>query len=196
MIGAVVLAAGEGRRFGGAKVAAELDGRPLLEYVLQSTMAVLAIQRIVVVLGAHADEVTTAVDLSGVATVMSDRWQEGISASLRAGVKELAEAEAIIVMLGDQPFIKPEVIEAIAGKVHAPVPAARATYRGQPGHPVLIKRELYPAVARLRGDRGARGLLAAEGCEQVECGHLCSPIDIDTPSDLHAATRQLARVRQ
>lgn len=195
LIGGLVLAAGEGRRFGGTKLAAELDGVSLLEHAVGAVLAVPAIERIVVVLGAAAAEVAASANLAEVETVVCDRWREGISASLRAGVRALAETEAIVVMLGDQPFITPQVIAAIADQVDAPAPAARATYAGRPGHPVLIKRELFGAIEGLRGDAGARDLLAASGVRELECAHLCRPDDIDTPADLDLARRQIARAR-
>jgi molybdenum cofactor cytidylyltransferase len=187
-IGGLVLAAGEGRRFGGAKLVAELNGRPLLEHAIEAMLAVQAIDPVAVVLGAHADEVAARTDLGGVdAVVLCEDWREGIAASLRCGVDALAEADAILVTLGDQPFITPQVIAAILDQADAPPPAARATYDGKPGHPVLIKRELFGAVNDLRGDAGARDLLAAGGVREVECGHLSRGDDIDTHEDLEAA---------
>ena len=191
MIGGVVLAAGEGRRFGGAKQLAELDGRPLLEHALNAMLAVPAIDRVVLVLGAGADEIRSAVDLEGIDVVVCPDWREGISASLRRGVTELADAEAVVITLGDQPLITPQVIAAILDRIDSPAIAARATYGGAPGHPVLIKRELFGRVVELRGDAGARDLLAGAGVLEVECGHLSRPDDVDTVADLEAVRRCL-----
>lgn len=133
-----------------------------------------------------------AADLDGVETVVCEDWAEGIAASLRAGVEALAGAEAVLITLGDQPLITPQVIAAIADRVEASPPAARATYDGRPGHPVLIKRELFDRLRALRGDAGARDLLTEVGVEEVECGHLCHPADVDTREDLEAMRRELA----
>jgi molybdenum cofactor cytidylyltransferase len=187
----MVLAAGGGRRFGGGKLLAELDGRPLLEHALDAMLGVPAIDRVVAVLGAGADELRSSVDLGGVDVVVCRDWSEGISASLRAGVAELADAEAIVITLGDQPLITSQVIAAILDRIDSPAPAARATYRGRPGHPVLIKRELFDRVLELRGDAGARDLLAGAGVLEVECGHLSRPDDVDTVEDLEAVRRSL-----
>jgi molybdenum cofactor cytidylyltransferase len=194
-IGGLVLAAGGGRRFGGSKLAAELDGRPLLDHAVDAMLAVPAIGRVVVVLGAHAEHVAATADLAEAETVICERWGEGISASLRTGVRSLAGAAAIVVVLGDQPFITPQVIAAIIDEIDAQAPAARATYDGRPGHPVLIKRPLFEAIEELRGDAGARDLLAGAGVRNVECGHLCRPDDIDTPDDLEAARRLVVEAR-
>jgi molybdenum cofactor cytidylyltransferase len=190
VIGGLVLAAGEGRRFGGPKLAAELDGVALLDHAVAAMLGVPAIERVVVVLGAHAEEISARADLGAVETLVCERWSDGISASLGAGVEELAGAEAIVVTLGDQPFVTAQVIAAIVDQLDGRLPAARATYAGRPGHPVLIKRALFEQVRSLRGDEGARDLLAAAGVRELECGHLCSPEDIDTPEDLEAARRQ------
>jgi molybdenum cofactor cytidylyltransferase len=187
----VVLAAGEGRRFGGGKLLAELDGKPLLEHALGAMLAVPAIDRVVAVLGAGADEIRTAVDLDGIDLVLCADWEEGISASLRAGLGELADAEAVVITLGDQPLITPQVIASILDRLESPALAARATYGGSPGHPVLIKRELFERVLELRGDAGARDLLAGAGVLEVECGHLSRSDDIDTVADLEAVRRSL-----
>jgi molybdenum cofactor cytidylyltransferase len=190
VIGGLVLAAGEGRRFGGPKLAAELDGVALLDHAVAAMLGVPAIERVVVVLGAHAEEISARADLGAVETLVCERWSDGISASLGAGVAELAGAEAIVVTLGDQPFVTAQVIAAIVDQLDGRRPAARATYAGRPGHPVLIKRALFEQVRSLRGDEGARDLLAAAGVRELECGHLCRPEDIDTPEDLEAARRQ------
>lgn len=192
MIGGVVLAAGGGRRFGGGKLLAELDGRPLLEHAVGAMLAVPAIERVVVVLGAGATEIAAAADLAGTEPLVCERWEEGISASLRAGVGALAGdgAEAVLVTLGDQPFVTPGAIAAIADQLDSPAPAVRAVYEGRPGHPVLIKQELFGPVGELRGDAGARDLLAAAGVREIECSRLGSADDVDTAEDLEAARRR------
>jgi molybdenum cofactor cytidylyltransferase len=192
VIGGVILAAGGARRFGGNKLVAELDGRPLLDHAVEAMLAVPAIERVVVVLGANAADVEAGADLSGTGPVTCEDWEEGIAASLRAGVQALADADAIVVTLGDQPFITPRAIAAIVDQIDSGAPAARATYEGRPGHPVLIKRELFDAVRSLRGDSGARDLLADAGVRELECGHLCRADDVDTPADLEAARRLFA----
>ncbi len=189
MIGGLVLAAGAGSRFGGPKQLAELDGRPLIDHALAAMFAVPAIERIVVVLGAEAERVRAGADLDGLEVVLAPGWDEGVAASLRAGIAALAEADAVLITLADQPLITPQVIAAILDQLDRAEPSARATYDGAPGHPVLIKRELYAEVAQLRGDTGARGLLERRGVFTLEVGHLCRADDVDTPEDLEAIRR-------
>ena len=184
MIGGLILAAGSGSRFGGAKQLAELDGKPLLDHAVEAMSAVPAIERIVVVLGAGADAVRERANLDGVDVVVADDWADGVSASLRAGIAALRDAEAVVVTLADQPLITPQVISAVVDLGDSRLPAARATYGGNLGHPVLIKRELFDRIADLAGDTGARDLLELAGVAKVECGHLADPHDVDTPDDL------------
>jgi molybdenum cofactor cytidylyltransferase len=186
LIAGVVLAAGGSSRFGSPKQLAELRGRTLLDCVVDSVRAVPAVDPIVVVLGAHAERIRATVDLEDVDVVVADRWQEGISASLRAGITAAAEADAVLIVLGDQPLITPQVIAAVIDRVDGPRPAARATFGGSPGHPVLIKRSLFAELEHLRGDAGARELLETHGFATIECEHLASGYDVDTPADLNS----------
>lgn len=183
-IGGIVLAAGAGRRFGGAKQLARLGGAPLLEHALAAMAAVPAIAPVVVVLGAHADAVREQVRFGSARPIVCDGWREGQAASLRCGLEAVGDVAAIVVTLGDQPQIAPQAIATLLLALGEPAPAARALYRGRPGHPVLIKRTLFPAVRTLRGDAGARGLLARGDVLQLEVGACGSPADVDTPEQL------------
>ena len=185
-IGGIVLAAGEGKRFGGCKQVAVLDGRPLLEHAVRAMLAVPAISPVVVVLGAHADAVRATVDLDGADVVVCERWAEGQSASLQAGVAALGDVEAAVITLGDQPFISPQVIAGVLDHRGRHL-AVRATYDGTPGHPVLLERRLLDHVSELEGDHGARTLLEGPHVHTWEVGRLCDPTDIDTPERLQEA---------
>jgi molybdenum cofactor cytidylyltransferase len=185
VIGAVVLAAGEGSRFGGPKQLAELDGRPLLEHVLATLAAVPEVERFVVVLGARADEIRGRVDLHGAEVVLADDWAEGQAASLRAGLAALDDVDGAMILLGDQPGMTPAAIEAVLAHFDGTRPL-RAVYDGSPGHPVVLPRSLIPRALELEGDAGARELLEDARALRIEVGHLCKPADVDTPADLEA----------
>ena len=186
MIAAVVLAAGSGSRFGGAKQLAELDGIPLLEHALRAVEAVPAIERIVVVLGARADEIRAGVDFGRAEPVVCADWDEGQAASLRCGIEAVAGADAAVLTLGDMPRITPQVIARFAGIAdeHGRLARARAVYDGKPGHPVVLGSAYFGQIAALHGDVGARDVLKAIGAVAIECSHLCSAADVDTPEAL------------
>ena len=187
MIAGIVLAAGAATRFGGAKQLAELDSRPLLEHALRAVEAVPALERIVVVLGARAEEIRAGVDFGATEVLVCEGWETGQSASLRRGIAAVADdAQAAVITLGDMPRVTPQVIARFADLAveHGTLARARAVYDGRPGHPVVLGRAYFDAVAEIEGDVGARDLLRRIGVVKIECAHLCSPVDIDTPGDL------------
>ena len=186
----LVLAAGAGRRFGSAKQMSLLNGRPLVEHAL-GAMARAAVARFVVVLGASADEVLSQAELQGAQPVLCEDWEEGQAASLRAGVEALRGAEAVIVILGDQPLITPAAIDRVAASRESEADGVRATYGGRPGHPVLLERSLLERIPGLRGDVGARELLAGAELVTVPCDDVAEPTDVDTPSRLAELNERL-----
>ena len=185
MIAGIVLAAGEGRRFGGPKQLAIFRGRPLLEHAL-ATVAACELARIVVVLGSNASAILREVDLHGAQPQLCPDWDQGQSASLRAGVSAVSEAEAVVVALGDQPLLSPRAVSAVLDARAAGVDAIRATYGGVPGHPVVLERKLMLAAEHLRGDEGARALFEGASVREVACDGLGRPDDIDTREELEA----------
>jgi molybdenum cofactor cytidylyltransferase len=181
-----VLAAGAGRRFGGTKQLADLDGRPLLQHAVDTATAAEGLDRVVVVLGHDAERVRAALDLSRAEVVLAEDWEEGQAASLRAGVVTAADADAVVVLLGDQPRLPPDAIARVlaARGDHA---AVRVTHDGAPGHPVVLEHALLDDVLRLRGDMGARELLERHRVEAVEMGPRAP--DVDTPEQLEEVRR-------
>ncbi len=177
---ALVLAAGGGRRFGGTKQLATVRGRPLLEHALA---AVGGVSPRVVVLGHAADEIRARVDLHGAEPVVCREWEEGQAASLRCGLAAVRDADAVLVVLGDQPGVTADAVEALLA-AGGDEEAVRATYEGEPGHPVLLRRPLLARAGELRGDAGFRDLLGDARVAAVEVGHLAAPDDVDAPDDL------------
>ncbi len=187
-IGGLILAAGEARRFGSPKQLAPLDGRPLLEHALLAMARARAVGPVVVVLGANAEAILAGVPLHGARAVRADDWADGQSASLRAGVAALEpHADAVAIVLGDQPRIGAGAIDAVAAARDGAHDAVRATWGGRPGHPVVLERSLYEAARALRGDEGARSLLERARVRLVPCDGLGGDADVDTPEQLVSA---------
>lgn len=185
-----MLAAGAGTRFagGGSKLLADLDGRPVLEHVIAAMCAVRELDRVVVVLGAHADAVRARVAFGRAEPLRCPDWAEGMAASLRCGADALAGASRVLVALGDVPGLTPEVVRRL---LTAPA-GARAVYAGRPGHPVLLGPRHLGRLRDVHGDVGARELL--EAGPLIECADLASGMDIDTVADLEemrGATRAI-----
>jgi len=169
-IAAIVLAAGAGRRFGGAKQLHEVDGHPMLELVL-AAVEHAGIETRLVVLGARADEIAAAVPLHGSRAVVCAGWEDGQAASLRCGLDALPPeiAEALVV-LGDGPRLD----SAAIARVSAGHGVRAADYGHGRSHPVVLPRTVWDALPRT-GDTPGRALPAA----LVDCSDLPEPGDVD-----------------
>jgi molybdenum cofactor cytidylyltransferase len=192
LICGLILAAGAGTRFGNrSKLLAELDGRPLLGHAVAAQCAVPELERVAVVLGASAEEIVARVDFKRAEPVVCERWAEGQALSLRRGIEYLTdgpEVRKVIVTLGDQPRMTPQLIARFVGEV----PGTRAMYAGLPGHPVVLGPVQMRAIAALRGDQGAREVL--RGGPTIECGDLPAALDVDTAEDLEAIRHEARAV--
>jgi molybdenum cofactor cytidylyltransferase len=179
VIAGLILAAGAGSRYGrSSKLLADLGGRPLLEHAIKAQCLVPELESIVGVLGAHSAAILEHVDFMRAVPIVCASWREGIDASLRCGSVALPDADRVILTLGDEPLMTPEII----ARFLVSSPGTRATYDGQPGHPVVLGREQLRSIASLTGDRGAREML--RGGPTIECGGLGAGGDVDTPEDL------------
>lgn len=191
MIAGVILAAGTSTRLGSPKQLLPLEGRPLLQHVIDAAAAA-SLDPIVVVLGHRAAEVEAALELpDGASVVVNEDYAAGQAASLRSGLASLPEsAAAAVILLGDQPRIAHDVIRAAVEKWESTGgPVVRTLYRGQPGHPVVLAREVWSEVMAHRGDRGARDLLVErrQWIVPLERDEE-APADVDTRTDYQGLT--------
>jgi len=181
---AIVLAAGEGRRFRGAqhKLDAEIDGRTLLRRALDAAVA-SRIGPVLVVAGDDPDRPVRTVVPDSVITVVNDHWRDGSATSLRAGLARAVELGAgrAVIALGDQPFILAEAWCAVAA---ADAAIAVATYAGKRGHPVQLREDVWDLLPT-SGDEGAKAVmrLRPDLVREIPCRG--SADDIDTVEDLH-----------
>lgn len=191
MIAAIVLAAGEASRFGQCKQLVRLGDKTLLEHVLQ-TVRETTIDDIVVVLGAHAEEIQNAVAFDRERVVMNPLYANGMSTSIHAGLRTLdGRAEAAVMVLADQPFIAPRTIDAIVSEYRrSGASIVIPTYRGARGNPVLVARKLFPDVMSIRGDTGLRSIFQRHASDilRVEVDDVGVVTDIDTQADLGDVT--------
>lgn len=182
----IILAAGRGSRMGAPKQLLPLEGRPLLQHVVNAAAGEL--DDVILVLGHEAEAVVAALALPRpVRVVVNPDHAEGQSTSLRAGLDHVPESSrAVVVLLGDQPGIRAEAIRAVvSAQAASDAPILRAAYGGRASHPVVLAREVWPGAEVLRGDAGARALIAAHAgrVTLVEVGG-DPPEDVDTPEDL------------
>lgn len=161
---AILLAAGAGTRFGGRKLLADWRGEPLV--VVAARIALAApVAEVIVVLGADAAEVGEALEQmreQRLRAVHNPEWRTGLASSLKAGIAALPpSSERAVVFLGDMPRVPPGLAAALLEAVEHGAPAALVEVAGKPGHPAAFGRAVYPLIAGLTGDVGARKQLAA-----------------------------------
>ncbi|MDP9235523.1 MAG: nucleotidyltransferase family protein [Actinomycetota bacterium] len=169
MIAAVVLAAGTSSRLGRPKQLLELDGKPLLQHVID--LAAASFDEVVVVLGHEADAIEAALALpSNSRVARNPDYRQGMSTSLRVGIGDLDDGvQAAAIFLGDQPRMPAELVAAVLSTWRsAGSPVARPRFAGTPGHPVIVRRDLWKKWMELTGDAGARDLLREDEVAYVE----------------------------
>jgi molybdenum cofactor cytidylyltransferase len=182
-VGAIILAAGSSHRLGRPKQLLDLEGKPVLQHVLDAVDAA-GVGEIVVVLGHAADRIEAALTLPEHArVVVNSDHATGQGSSLRIGLDRLSpHVGRAVMLLGDQPRVASEAIRAVAAGAG---PIIRAVYRGTPGHPVAFDRDVWAELAATAtGDQGGRELLRRDPqrVHDVALDHP-SPLDIDTDDD-------------
>jgi CTP:molybdopterin cytidylyltransferase MocA len=184
-VAGLLLAAGAGRRFGMPKALVRHQGKLFVEHAAD-VLHDGGCSPVVVVLGALADDVRTTAALSGSSLVDNPDWGSGMGSSLRVGLAALggSDAAAVVVLPVDTPGVTAEAVRRFVAMA-SPSVLARATYGGAPGHPVLIGRERWGAVAELAdGDAGARHYLTQHDVAVVPCEDVAEGSDVDRPEDL------------
>jgi molybdenum cofactor cytidylyltransferase len=181
----VVLAAGASTRFGSPKQLVRLHGRPLLHLAVSRAVEVAG-QAVTVVLGANAADLAPLLRHTPAAVIVNRAWAEGMGSSVRTGVSRVpATADAVLLMLADQPAVTAEDLRRLVGTWRRqPQCIVAAHYDGITGVPAIFPREDFRALAALRGDMGARTLLKRGGDRLVRVPLQAAAIDIDTPEDL------------
>lgn len=176
----LVLAAGEGRRFGGPKAPAIVEGERLVDRAVR-VLTEAGCDPVAVVLGAWVGEVP------GAQVVVNDDWSSGMGSSLAAGLAWLstdaaaASCDRVLVHLVDLPGVTSAAVRRLA---KADGPLAVATYAGERGHPVMLTRPHWAPVAdAAAGDRGARDYLARHDLQvqRIEVGDVARGDDLDVP---------------
>lgn len=181
---AVILAAGASSRMGSPKQLLIWQGRPLLAHALANAQAVLA-ERIVVVLGANAEAIKAAVDLTGVGVALNPDWADGMAGSIRAGIQALpATASAVLLMLCDQPLINAAHLQnLVQAWQHAPERIVVSQYAESFGVPAVFPAEFFQQLVSLTGDHGAKSLLAKLEVHLLKIPLPEAELDIDNSED-------------
>jgi len=188
---ALILAAGGSRRLGRPKQLLRWQGRTLLERAIDDAREVLH-EKVVVVLGAHAEPIRAAVDLSQVATVHNPDWQDGLASSLRSGIEALpASAAAALILLCDQPLIRAaHLVTMLDAWRNEPGRIVASQYDLSCGVPALFPAAYFDRLKTLTGDKGAKPLLIEFDSCVIKIPLAQAELDIDTRSDFERLTGQ------
>jgi molybdenum cofactor cytidylyltransferase len=190
MTSAIVLAAGASSRMGRPKALLDVGGRAAVDVVC-ATLRAGGVDDVVVVVGRHAREIRAGADLRGARVVDNPRWESGRTSSIQAGLAALAPAATwTLLALVDMPLVRPDSVRAIVAATHGADPAIDVVVPvkdGRRGHPIALRRSLFPRIAALGPDeplhvvvRAARGLDVPVDDEGVI-------VDFDEPGDVRSS---------
>jgi molybdenum cofactor cytidylyltransferase len=193
-VAALVLAAGQSSRMGEAnKLLLEVDGVPMVLRAVNAALASKAVS-VTVVLGHEAEKVEALLAGRKVNLVRNPEFAQGMSTSLRSGIRALPpEAEAAVVLLADMPRISAVQVDRLIDAFEAKQPSIVVPQRnGKRGNPILWPREFFAPMQAVSGDKGARGLLEEhpQRIRGIEMDDDAIHADVDTTDDLQALERR------
>ena len=189
MIAGIVLAAGGSTRMGRPKMLLPAGGGTLLSAAVAPLLEA-GLERVVVVLGDRAEEVRRGARLPAdprLVLVVCAEWAAGMASSLKRGLEACADADAVVVALGDQPGVTAERVRMVTAAFAPGRDLVVPVHRGIPAHPVLFGRSLFPELETLSGDVGAREVIRRHEREAVRIEVEALP-DIDTEEDYRRFT--------
>jgi molybdenum cofactor cytidylyltransferase len=169
MLAAVILSGGASQRMGSPKALLPYQGRPFLEHLLDVTRhPKIGVRR--VVLGKHAESISSAVKLSPGEIVINEDWEKGQLSSIQAAIRSLPPAtDGLILCLIDHPLISAALVDDLIGRFYsAKMKIVLPVFRGQRGHPVIFSSALYDELLAAPLDKGARAVVWAHGSDVSE----------------------------
>ena len=181
---AILLAAGGAGRYGGPKLLARSDGVTLLR---RAAVALLDTRPAgcTVVLGARAASLRRELRGLPVKIVVNRGWRRGLASSLRTGLGALPrDAPAALVLLADQWQVGADALARLQRRWRAAPGSIAAAWNGAVlGPPAIFPRSAFPALSRLRGDAGARALIARQRAHVLAVPMPEAALDVDRPED-------------
>jgi molybdenum cofactor cytidylyltransferase len=193
MIIGIILSAGESKRMGTPKQLLPWGKTIILQQVIDNAAA-SHLDKVLLVLGSHADEIAGKITISPkIEIVVNNDFKEGMSSSVKCGVKNApAGAEAFMLLLGDQPFISPAIIDRVLDEYRKSKRGiVIPVYDKKRGHPVIFDAKYKPELLVI-ADRGAKSVVNNHLQDLQEVGLDAPEIltDIDTPQDYQKAKGQ------
>ncbi len=186
-IASIVLAAGRSSRLAPRNKLLELVGGQAIVARVAGAAIASGANPVVAVTGFDAARIAAALEGQNVAVAHNPAFAEGLSGSLRTGLKALpADCDGTLVLLGDMPAIDGSVLDALMAAFAATDAICVPVYRGQRGNPILWGATYFAEMMTLTGDVGAKHLLARHEDRVIDVPVASSGIfaDVDTPADL------------
>ncbi|MFH1186138.1 MAG: selenium cofactor biosynthesis protein YqeC [Chloroflexota bacterium] len=181
----IVLAAGGATRFGKPKQLLAWRGEPLVRVAAHAAIK-SGLSPVIVVTGASAEQVESAVADLPALMARNEQWQDGQASSIRVGLDACPPSTgSAVFLLADQPLITPEVIQALV-EAHASEPVVIVVplvHGDRRGNPVLFDRETFADLRALRGDVGGRAIFPNHRVHYVPWHDDSIDRDIDTQED-------------
>ncbi|HBC47019.1 MAG TPA: hypothetical protein DEO84_02755 [candidate division Zixibacteria bacterium] len=189
-IGAVILAAGEGKRFGGCKATAQIDGVSFLEIIV-GHLKKTNCQPIIVVCGSDSDKISGEAARLGIDYAINPDWEKGQFSSLKSGLSKIKDDVCgALVTLVDHPFVKTETYNLmIDGFVKRPNRIIVPVHDHKRGHPIILPRDIIKQILMVADDITLRDIIKNHEAMVVKfrCDDPGVLKDIDTRDDLEKA---------
>ena len=185
----VLLAAGRGVRFGGGKLLAPLPAGPnagVAVGVAACRSLRAAVDEVIAVVRPGDRSVAAALSREGARVVVAPRADDGMGASLAAGIAAADGADGFIVALADMPWVAPATIRLVVEALRAGASIAAPRYQGKRGHPVGFGAAHRTELVARSGDQGARSIVDAHAdvLRLVDVDDAGTLADVDVPRDL------------
>jgi molybdenum cofactor cytidylyltransferase len=181
----LLLAAGSATRFGSDKLQHALPHG--VSIAVQSARHLKSeLGRVVAVVRPDSDQLISSLKAEGCEVVVCENAAEGMGASLACAARAAGEADGYLIALADMPFLRRTTIAAVRDALAGGAPLVAPYFRARRGHPVGLSHEFFHELLTLRGDEGAKRLLAAHEKQMVKIpvGDPGALRDIDRPEDL------------
>lgn len=188
-IGCILLAAGAGARFGGGKLAALLDGQPVIAYILGNIRDTDFSCRVIVAANEDMLEEARSYGFQG---VINDCPDLGVSRSIRMGLELMSKTDACMFCVADQPLLRRETLDGMLD-AYEPGTILVVSHHGQSGNPVIYPASLYGELSSLAGDESGK-TVACRHDDLLRVFHVNDALqleDIDTREDLIAMQARL-----
>jgi len=186
-IAAIVLATGRSSRMAPRnKLLESIGGEPIIRRVAANALASGA-RPVLVVIGHEAAGIATALGGLDVTTIANPAYAEGLSTSLRAGLRALpASIDGALVCLGDMPEVEGTVLRALMAAFTGASAICVPVRHGRRGNPVLWGIRYFAEMTEMTGDVGAKSMMARHKEYLIEVEAATDSIfeDIDAPADL------------